>query len=599
MHSNLNISKQSKAKIIQKLKILYGKSESEKIYSELEVIILKYKNKIKNKKQHRKQFSQKDVVLITYGDFIQDKRKPSLRILNEFAEKNLKEIINIIHILPFYPHSSDRGFSVIDYKKVDPRLGNWQDIKKMNKNFDPMFDFVCNHVSSKNNWFEKYALGNRNYKDFFVAFDRNNKPNKKEIARVFRPRPSSLLKKCKLSIGEKWIWRTFSSDQLDLNYSNYKVLLKMLDIFLFYAHKKAEIIRLDAIGYIWKKIGTSCFLTKESHTFVQLLRSVLDEVNPSTSIIAEINTGIFYKESMKYFGDGKNEAQMVYNFVFAPLALHTFYTQNVTKISKYINQLNKEYRGNGNAFLNLLDSHDGIAVAGIEGKNMLGEFDAKKLLEKIKLKGGRVSYRTYKEKGRVPYELNITWWSALNDKNGKESLSLKVKRYLASRAIVLSVSGVPGIYLLGLFGIENNVMGVKKTGQKRDINRRNLTEKEINNFLNVGSGKEYLVFRGLTDLIKIRINEKVFHPNAKQRVLSIDKNIFSLLRTSIDKKERVLVLINVSGKTKNLKIDSKRYKIKNGSQFIDLISKEEILVENKVIDVSLEPYQIRWIKIKH
>ncbi len=579
------INPHQKSKILKNLTLLYGKKEAEKIYPGLEKVIISSLKKIKKKKKkvQKEYFSEADAILITYGDNIKNKKESALLTLSKFLE-NIKKHINTVHIIGLFLYSSDRGFSIIDFKKINPKFGKLSHFKKIEKNFKILIDFVCNHISSKSEWFKKFAKGDKNYKNFFISFDK--KPKEELLKCVFRPRATPFLIKKSLPTGTKWIWRTFCYDQIDLNYQNPKVFLKMVEVFLFYVENGAKIIRLDAIGYVWKKLGTSCFLTKESHIFVRILRNILDITAPEVLLIAEVNAGL--KENISYLGKKEKEAQLIYNFPLGIFTLYTFYQGNTKKFLDWIETIN--FTSKTKNIINILDCHDGISVVG--ASEVLSKKEINKVIKHVIEKGGKINWRLEKGK-KNPYELNITWWSALEDK--EKPLILNIKKYIASRAIQFSIKGIPAIYFLGLFGIENCLSCFKKTGKTRDINRKKFTEKRIKKLLSNPKRKEYQIFNEIMRLLKYRNKEKAFHPAGEQKPIFFNKNIFSLIRISPNKKEKILVLINISEKNIKIKIKPEEIELKK-KYLLNILDRSIYLVKNNSVKIHLHPYEILWLK---
>ncbi|WP_276717060.1 alpha-amylase family glycosyl hydrolase [Caloranaerobacter azorensis] len=322
---------EKKKKILDKLVFLYGEEKNNKIFESMMKLIERYQNNICNS-SGKEWVDEKGIFLITYGDSIRQEGNSGIKALHEFLNKYLKGIITNVHILPFYPYSSDDGFSVIDYFRVNPELGNWNDIENMSKDFDLMFDAVINHISAKSEWFQGYLKGEEEYENFFIETEPCP-----ELSKVTRPRALPLLTKFETSKGEKYIWTTFSEDQIDLNFKNEKVLLKIIELILFYVSKGAKTIRLDAIGYLWKEVGTSCIHLKQTHKVIQLFRDILDIVAPETILITETN--VPHKDNISYFGDGYNEAQMVYQFPLPPLVLNAYQTGNASYLLKWADSL--------------------------------------------------------------------------------------------------------------------------------------------------------------------------------------------------------------------------------------------------------------------
>ena len=226
---------------------IYGQDDAAAIHRQL----MTHLNQFKTTHAHRPQLarknriSERDSVLITYGDMIQHDGGRPLQSLGAFLQSHLTELISIVHILPFYPYSSDDGFSVIDYRQVNPDFGNWKDIAHLGENFRLMLDAVVNHISAQSVEFQGYLNGDPDYETFFLSLEPDT-----DLSRVFRPRTSPVLTPFQTSRGEKYVWTTFSVDQIDLNYTSPDVLIEVIDILLFYIAHGAELIRLDAITFI-------------------------------------------------------------------------------------------------------------------------------------------------------------------------------------------------------------------------------------------------------------------------------------------------------------------------------------------------------------
>ena len=351
--------------------------------------------------------TEQDVVLITYGDQIQEPGKPPLETLGEVLTTLISPTINCIHILPFYPFSSDDGFSVIDYEQVNPEWGDWQDIEHLGRHFRLMFDAVINHISQHSRWFQAFLRGEPPYTDYFIAAD-----PAADLSTVIRPRTLPLLTPVDTADGLKHVWTTFSADQIDLNYANPQVLLEILEVLLSYVGHRARLIRLDAIGFMWKEIGTTSLHLPQAHRIIQLMRAMLDVVAPDVVLITETN--VPHVENISYWGDGHNEAQLVYNFTLPPLTLHAFQTGDTRLLSRWAATLQTVSAETG--FFNFMASHDGIGLRPLEG--ILDAAAIQAMVNRTLAHGGRVSYKTNRDGSQSPYELNIVYFDALNDPNG-------------------------------------------------------------------------------------------------------------------------------------------------------------------------------------
>jgi glycosidase len=486
------------------------------------------------------ELSERSSIFITYGDQLQGPHHSHLETLAEFCESHLRGVVDTIHILPFFPWSSDDGFSVKDYRKVDPVLGDWKDIEKLGKPFRLMFDGVINHVSVQGEWFKKFLCGEMPYSDYFLTIEGNT-----DLSSVVRPRALPLITEFQTTTGLKRVWTTFSTDQADLDFHNPDVLLDIFDILLMYAQKGAQFIRLDAIAYLWKEIGTSCIHLPQTHAIIQLLRLVLDEVTPHVQIVTETN--VPHEDNISYFGNGENEAQVVYNFALPPLVLHTFNTGDASVLTKWASSLNLP--SNRTTFLNFLASHDGIGLNPVRG--LLTDTDIDRLVVNTLAHGGLISYKQNPDGTLSPYEMNINYFDALSNPTSDEPLDFQVRRFMAAQAIMLSLRGIPGIYFHSLFGSRNWNEGVKKTRRNRTINRQKLDIELLENDLNDPLSLRSQVFTRYNQLLLRRSSSAAFHPHGGQKILDLGPDVFAVLRSSPDCKQKVLCLQNVTPRSKS------------------------------------------------
>jgi len=527
--------------------------------------------------------SEKDIVLITYGDMVQEAGDAPLSTLTKFLEQRVGDVINTVHILPFYPYSSDDGFSVIDYKAVDPTLGSWSDVAEMSDHFRLMFDAVINHISAESDWFQEFLAEKRPFTTYFTI------PNPQEDwSQVFRPRALPLFTEFETANGTKQVWTTFSADQIDLNYANPNLLLEVLDTLLFYVAQGAEFIRMDAIAFIWKEPGTNCLHLPQVHHIIQLMRTVLNLVAPQVAIITETN--VPHKDNISYFGDGHNEAQLVYNFPLPPLTLHAFHAGNAETLSKWAESLTLP--SNEVTFFNFLASHDGIGL--MPARGILSETAVMQMADRIKDNGGYVSSKNNRDGTQSPYELNINYLNALADPDKDEPTELVAQRFLATQAVMLSLRGVPGIYFHSLFGSQNWQEGVVQTSRNRTINRQKLNIHKLNNELETENSLRNLVFNGFQKLLQVRRSQPAFHPNGRQEILHLHDSVFAVMRMDENGRSWILCLHNVSDQTIILNVEFNFLKtavhtirnLLNGKQFP--------LSENQHV-LKMSPYDIIWL----
>lgn len=518
-------------------------------------------------------FSERNITLITYGNTLQHPGEIPFQTLYHFLQQYLKDVISTVHILPFYPYSSDDGFSVVDYYSVNPELGTWGNIREIGQNLRLMFDAVINHISAQSDWFEKFLSDAPGFEKLFITENPNT-----DLRSVVRPRTSPLLTPFRKKDGSlTHIWTTFSSDQVDLDYRNPDTLLRIFRVLLFYVEQGAQVLRLDAIAYLWKEIGTSCIHLSQTHAIVQLIRAVLDAVAPHVILITETN--VPHKENISYFGgENASEAQLVYNFVLPPLLFYALQSGNATILTDWVNTLDTPK--DETAFFNFTASHDGIGVRPLEG--LLNSHQMQDLINKVRKSGGEISYKTNSDGSSSPYELNITYIDAIINDN--DPPDLQVKRFLVSQGIMLALAGVPAIYIHSLLGSHNDIQGMHQAGYARAINRRKLSVTEIIAELNNPQRFRGQVFRGYTHLIRTRIQSPAFHPKARQRALSYnDGSVFALDRIALDESEHLLCLFNMTGHHQAVVTDL--------PAAIDLLSGKDFSS-----NLELAPYQICWLR---
>ena len=558
-------------KLLNHLTLLYGEEKAPQLYERAQKVMDGYRTGIH---AHTGELTERDSILITYGDQVRSPDEKPLQTLNKFCEKYLSNTVNGIHILPFYPWTSDDGFSVVDYRQIDPALGDWDDVSSMQSHFRLMFDGVINHISSQSEWFKGFLRDDPQYRDYFIAIE-----NSPELSRVVRPRALPLLTPFTTSSGKKLVWTTFSEDQIDLNFKNPEVLLEILDILLLYVERGATFIRLDAIAYLWKEIGTTCIHLSQTHLVIQFLRAALSEVAPYVYLITETN--VPHADNISYFGDGTNEAQLVYNFALPPLTLHTFHTGDARVLSNWAKTLTLP--SDKTTFFNFLASHDGIGLNPARG--ILSDAEIASLIDKVLEHGGLISYKHNADGSQAPYEMNINYFNALSNPNGDEPLGLQVDRFIASQAIMLSLLGVPGIYFHSLFGSRGWIEGVKQTGRNRTINREKFQVDELQNELADEDSLRSKVFTRYSQLLKARSSSSAFHPHGTQKILDVHPSVFAVERISPDGKSHALCLHNVSAKEITFATSHETA--------VDIFTDQPLQVST----VTLEPYQILWMRL--
>jgi sucrose phosphorylase len=554
--------------IKQLLTNIYGKATGRLALERIRPIMEKFPTRERKKQGY---FSQEDVILIAYGDSLKKEGQTPIAALHEFAVDHLEDAISGIHFLPFFPYSSDDGFSVIDFFAIDSALGSWEDIRAIDRHFELMFDYVLNHFSSKSKWFEFYLEGREGFREFAIEIDPAT-----DLSQVTRPRSLPLLSEYRKKDGTNvHLWTTFSSDQIDFNFKSLDVLEKMIEVLLYYVQQGASILRLDAVAYLWKEVGTSCIHLRQVHDMVKLFRSILDVVAPDVVIITETN--VPHVENISYFGNGRDEAQLVYNFTLPPLLFYSFIKEDSTILSQWARGLH--LASPQNTFFNFTASHDGIGVRPLEG--ILPPAELETLIEIVNANGGQVSCKQNPDGTESPYELNITYVDAiLADQN-----STRADKFLASQAIQYVLPGVPATYIHSLLGSRNWTLGVEKTGRARSVNREKLQAEKLLAELRDPASFRSRVFYPYLNLIKIRKRQKAFHPNAAFEVLDIDSRIFAIQRYAEDQTVYALTNISADEVTISLAVET------TPSRMTDLISGEAVNANA----LKLKPYQYVWL----
>jgi glycosidase len=579
------------------LTFLYGEQETRRLWPQLQGRLAGFKQRnpgmTMTTAQASDRLTQRDAFLITYGDQVSQPGRAPLQTLAEFLETHLGDAISGVHLLPFYPYSSDDGFSVIDYRQVHPEFGNWDDVARVGQKYRLMFDAVINHISRASDWFQAFLCDEEPYTGYFIVVDPHM-----DLSQVVRPRALPLLTPVDTPSGAKHVWTTFSDDQIDLNYANPHVLLEIIDLLLCYVEKGAEVIRLDAIAYLWKEIGTSCIHLPQTHAVVKLWRAVLDAVAPGVILITETN--VPHKENISYFGQplpetgSTDEAQMVYQFSLAPLTLYAFHTGDARPLSQWAANLELPSSA---AFFNFIASHDGFGIRPAEGLLSPGQLQL--LVDRTLAHGGQASYKANPDGSKSVYELNITLFDALNDPNHPRP-ELDVRRFLASQAIMLSLAGVPGIYVHSLFGSRNCYPCVEETGRARSINRQKFRRADLEAQLADPASIQSRVLRGYLHLLRRRAAHPAFHPQAGQRVLPLHKALFALVRTApgnltVAREETLLCLVNVSPDPLTVQVDMGGWHLPQAPVWQDLVSDVAYPVEQGRLALTLAGYQTLWL----
>lgn len=560
------------------LTIIYPSLENEPFASKL-IAEMSLGRNLQTPEPHHNNWDETDSILITYGNSVINDGELPLHTLHNFLNSHLKDSIKSVHILPFFPFSSDDGFSVMDYLQVNPSLGEWEDVEAIGKNYRLMSDLVLNHMSSRSRWFDNFKKRIDPGKDYFAEADPDD-----DYSAVVRPRNSSLLTKIDTADGERHVWCTFSPDQVDLNFKNPQVLLEFVRIIRKYLNHGVAIFRLDAVAFLWKQPGTACIHLQETHEIIKLLRTLIEHYFPEVVLICECN--VPNRENLTYFGNA-NEAHIIYNFSLPPLLLYTLLSGDCRHLKTWM--MSMPPAQSGTAYLNFIASHDGIGLRPLDGLIDDDERDA--LVDTIKDFGGKITMRKAREGYDKPYELNIALYDALKGTMAGGEDEWGLQRFVCAHAIMLALEGIPAVYIQSLFGSRNDYRRLEHTGRNRSINRHIWQIDELENTLADEDSDHGKVFNELTRLLGIRKKQPAFHPNATQFTLHLGTEVFAFWRQSMNRDQSIFCLSNVTN-TQQL-INLADINLISTDSWRDLVN-DEVLADLGG-QLLIQPYQTLWI----
>lgn len=529
-------------------------------------------------KMHHNHWNEKDIGVITYGNsIVRDGEKP-LKTLYQFLHQHLHDTVNTVHILPFFPYCADDGFSVIDYTEVNSELGQWQDIELISRDFRLMSDLVINHCSKENQWFKNFIEQKNPGKDyFFTAAPDDN------LSQVIRPRTTPLLRQTATKAGTQYVWCTFSHDQVDMDFSNTAVLCEFVNIIRLYLDKGVRIFRLDAVAFLWKDITNESINLPQTHEIVRLLRTLIEHAQLDALIITETN--IPNRENLAYFGNA-NEAHAIYNFSLPPLLVHTLVSSSCCHLKNWM--MSMPPAQNGTCYFNFIASHDGIGLRPVEG--LLEEKEIEEFAATMANFGGTVSWRALDNGVNKPYEINITLFDALaGTTKGKDEWQMA--RFVNAHAIMLALEGIPALYIHSFLGTENDYAKVNQTGHARSINRHHWQADKLEEQLEDKNNKHRQLLDKLKALIHIRKQQAAFHPNATQFTLHINDQVFAFWRQSMDRRQSIFCLNNISPKPQSISLAS--INLVSTDHWRDLISASTL--ESSQEELTIAPYQTLWL----
>lgn len=558
------------------LALLYGEAQASALRARLDGLLTDHALQRDADKPPHEALSERDAVLISYGNTLSAAGQAPLDTLGAFLKEHVGDAVSIVHLLPIFPYSSDDGFSVVDYHTVNPELGDWGNVRALAEHYGLALDLVLNHCSRSHRWFQDFLADRDSAKDWFIEAD----PHEPALGLVTRPRSTPLLTPVDISgRGRRWIWTTFSPDQVDLNFRNPEVLLAFAEILLMYMRQGARLLRLDAVAYVWKTLGTPCTSLPEVHALVRILRALVDTAEPGTLLLTETN--VPSAENLSYLGQG-DEAHLVYQFSLPPLLLHALWRGDTRVLQTWLAELPEP--PSGTAYLNFTASHDGVGLRPLEGLIDAAERDS--MLADMRARGGFVSPRRMSDGRESPYELNISYFSALASDDGEDR---QLARFLLTQTLGLSLRGLPALYIHSLLGTPNDMHGVEQTGHLRAINRRRWDWGELSKLLAQPETVHARSVNEITRRLRVRGEHPAFHPQARQAVLELDSELLGLVRTAADGRG-VACLFNFTGELRRLPLAALPFAV---DETADLLGTEGARRLGESLE--LEPYASVWL----
>lgn len=426
------------------------------------------------------------VQLITYPDSLGG----NLRTLNRLLISHFTDIFpGGVHILPPFPSTGDRGFAPRTYFEIDPGFGGWEDVKCISEHFPILLDVMVNHISRQSSYFQDFMKKGRKskYADLFITLDKiwpGGKPAQEDVSRIFLRRPVPPFADVPIEetgVVEK-VWATFGSrdwsEQIDLDVNSPVTRKLFTDILHHMSKNGVKMLRLDAVAFVTKKPGTSCFFVEpDIYSFLNWIKQVAGQVG--IDLLPEVHASFSIQNRLAEHGF------YVYNFILPSLILHTLFNKSSSILQAQLKVCPR------NQFT-MLDCHDGIPIQPDVG-GILEIDEAQKIVQICIERGANINRILSTQHMSRPdfdaHQINCTYYSALNEDNNA---------YIAARAIQFFTPGIPQVYYVGLLAGVNDHVEVEKSGENRAINRHNYTVDEVEQAL------EKPVVQRLLNLIRFR-----------------------------------------------------------------------------------------------
>jgi sucrose phosphorylase len=431
------------------------------------------------------------VQLITYPDSLGGDLKRLGQVLDQYFPNTFE---GGIHILPPFPSSGDRGFAPLTYMEIDPKFGSWEDIRKIGEKYPVLLDLIINHISSKSSYFQDYLHNGCNsaYTDLFIPIEKywpNRNPPREVIEKIFLRRQNPFSDYLIQETREiKTLWTTFGkttpSEQVDIDVESRVARELITECLSNFSKNNVKIVRLDAVGYVIKKIGTSCFFVEpDIYEFLDWLKGIANSFD--IELLPELHADFSTQLRLSKKG------YWIYDFILPYMVLEALISKNSKKLKEYL--AIRPHR-----LFTMLDCHDGIPVK--PDLNGLFEMEsAKNLVQTCLQRGGNLSSifspRFKDTDGFDVHQIRGTYYSMLGNDDDA---------YLLARALQFFVPGIPQVYYVGLLAGKNDESGVINTVDGREINRHNYSIQEIEIEM------QRPVVRNLLKLIRFRNSHPAF-----------------------------------------------------------------------------------------
>ena len=519
-----------------------------------------------------------DVVLITYADSVVDDAKPGLQGLRSFVNRHLQVFAPVIHVLPFLESTSDGGFAVSSHEQLESRHGDWSDLAALAKGRRLMADLVLNHVSASHPWVRQFL--------------RDEEPGRLCVLEaapdpcwddVVRPRSSALFTYLQSSVGQRQVWTTFGPDQVDLDWRCPEVLLGFTRLLKQKLAHGVRWIRLDAVGFVWKEPNTSCIHRPQVHRLVEVLRHLLTYACTGSGVVVT-ETNVPEEENLSYLRSGR-EAHLAYNFPLPPLLMEAAMSGSADLLNRWLSRWPQ--LPNSTALLNFTACHDGVGLRPLEG--LMPQRRLLNLLIACEQRGGLVSHRRLADGDDVPYEINISWWSAMAD-SGRDPSHHQRSRFLLTQLLLLALPGVPAFYLPALLATPNDNASFRRTGHRRALNRPQFQLDRLERLFADPESETSQVTGSLRRAMEVRRGQSALDPFAAMTLLSKDRSDLVILQRG-DENNMLVAIHNFSDVRLSLSLST--LADSSGAPWHDALSGRSLVAGQQALD--LEPFAVHWL----